>query len=287
MIIAVASRKASPGATTVAALLAAQWQEAGTTRFVIEADPSGGTLAARWSEAHDVSWNPGLVDLAMVRGATDAEDLLPASQPLAPGVRLCAAPPAPNQVASALTSIGDTGAALLAGADGARSFVDCGRLDGRSPALPLARRAVLTLLVLRPVLEEINTGFAGVVELAAAGCRIGLVLVGRGHWSADEIAAAANVEVVGQLPDEPRSARLFANRGLTAGRAFHRTQLAGAAAELASNLQLLSASVRVPSHRDAEPPSPPDATRRSATASPGPIPEIGSATLTSMNGGGP
>jgi hypothetical protein len=246
VIIAVANRKASPGATTVAALLAARWDEDGATRFIVEADPSGGTLAARWSEAHGVSWNPGLVDLAMVRGAADARSLAAVSQPLAPGVQLCAAPSAPSQVVTALSTIGDTGAALLAGAAGARSFVDCGRLDGRSPAIPLARRAVVTLLVLRPVLDEINTAFAGIVDLAAAGCRVGLVLVGRGHWSADEIANAADVEVFGELPDDPRAAKLFANRGLGAGRAFQRTQLAGAAAELASTLQLVSASVRVP-----------------------------------------
>lgn len=246
MIVAVASRKASPGATTVAALLAARWQEEGATRFIVEADPSGGTLAARWSEAHGASWNPGLVDLAMVRGTADARSLASVSQPLAPGVQLCAAPSAPSQVVTALTTIGDAGAALLAGAPGARSFVDCGRLDARSPALPLARRAVVTLLVLRPLLDEINTAFAGVVDLTAAGCRVGLVLVGRGHWSADEIANAANVEVFGELPDDPRAARLFANRGLGAGRAFQRTQLSAAASELASTLQLVSASVRVP-----------------------------------------
>lgn len=259
MIIAVANRKASPGTTTVTALLATYWREPEKTRIIIEADPSGGTLAARWSDVHGVSWNPGLVDLATTRAEHDAGSLSAISQELAPGVLLLAAPPAPDQVINALATMGDKGAAALAGAAGARCFVDCGRLDGRSAALVLAKRAAVTLLVCRPVLEELHSVLAGVVELRAVGCNVGLVLVGEGPWPAEEIAATADVEVFGQLPWDERAARRFTCDGLTAGRAFQRSPLSRSVAELTSELQLVCASARVPVPRSPDGPSPADA----------------------------
>ncbi|MCP4228448.1 MAG: ParA family protein, partial [Actinomycetia bacterium] len=68
MIVAVASRKASPGVTTLTTLLAAYWHEPGASRLVVEADPSGGTLAARLSTAHPFRWAPDFLSLATTRG---------------------------------------------------------------------------------------------------------------------------------------------------------------------------------------------------------------------------
>ena len=246
MIIAVASRKASPGVTTLTGLLATYWREADVARFIVEADPSGGTLAARWSEAHNLSWNPGLIELSTSRVEHNSLSLATITQLVAQNVFVAAAPPSPGQVINALTVMGDPGAAALAAAPGIRCFVDCGRLTSQSPALPLARRAAVTLLVCRPDLEEIHGLLAGVVELSSLNCKLGLVLVGDGQWSPQEIAARAEIDLLGHIPFEERAARLFKTKGLLAGRGFQRSGLARSVEELASSLQMFCAETLRP-----------------------------------------
>ena len=232
MIIAVASRKASPGVTSLTAWLADLWSEPGVTRLIVEADPSGGSLAARWSSAHGLTWDPGLLTLSTSRAALSADTLGSLTQRLADGVLVAAAPPAPEQVIGALSRWGDRGAAELAAADGVRAFVDCGRLTAASPALTLARRAALTVLVCRPRLDEVNALVPAVAELTAAGCTLGLVCVGSEPYLPAEIANAAGLPLLGVLPVDARAAAVFDRDGLDSGRSFRRSALAQTAAEL-------------------------------------------------------
>lgn len=232
MIIAVASRKASPGVTSLTAWLADQWSEPGVTRLIVEADPSGGSLAARWSSAHGLTWDPGLLTLSTSRSVLSADTLEPLTQRLTGGVLVAAAPPAPEQVVGALTRWGDRGAAELAAAEGVRAFVDCGRLTATSPAFTLARRAALTVLVCRPRLDEVNALVPAVAELTAVGCTLGLVCVGSEPYLPAEIANAAGVPLLGVLPVDTRAAAVFDRDGLDSGRSFRRSALAQTAAEL-------------------------------------------------------
>lgn len=232
MIIAVASRKASPGVTSLTAWLADLWSEPGVTRLIVEADPSGGSLAARWSSAHGLTWDPGLLTLSTSRSALAADTLGALTQRLTDGVLVAAAPPAPEQVIGALARWGDRGAAELAAAEGVRAFVDCGRLTAASPALTLARRAALTVLVCRPRLDEVNALVPAVAELTAAGCTLGLVCVGSEPYLPAEIANAAGIPLLGVLPVDIRAAAVFDRDGLDSGRPFRRSALAQTAAEL-------------------------------------------------------
>jgi len=232
MIVAVASRKASPGVTSLTAWLADQWSEPGVTRLIVEADPSGGSLAARWSSAHGLTWDPGLLTLSTSRSVLAADTLEPLTQRLTGGVLVAAAPPAPEQVIGALTRWGDRGAAELAAAEGVRAFVDCGRLTAASPALTLARRAALTVLVCRPRLDEVNALVPAAAELTAAGCTLGLVCIGSEPYLPAEIANAAGLPLLGVLPVDTRAAAVFDRDGLDSGRSFRRSALAQTAAEL-------------------------------------------------------
>jgi MinD-like ATPase involved in chromosome partitioning or flagellar assembly len=60
MLLAVCSLKGSPGVTTLATALGARWP-AGETPILVEADPAGGDLMARF-RLNDA---PGLVTLAV------------------------------------------------------------------------------------------------------------------------------------------------------------------------------------------------------------------------------
>ncbi len=226
MIVAVASRKSSPGVTTLTTLLAAYWAEENVTRLILEADPSGGTIAARWKQAHDLTWDPGLVAMSANRGQLDASAVDVVSQALGDGLRVAGAPPSPGQVTAALQSMGEQAAASLAGAAGVRTFVDCGRLHVSSPTMALARRAALTILVCRPTLEEAHTLMPGVAELRDSGCVLGLVTVGDGPYHPTEIAENAGVELLGHVPHDDGAAARWAVEGLNAGRVFRRSLLA-------------------------------------------------------------
>ena len=236
MMLSVASRRGSPGATTVAGLLASWWVEEGTSRVLVEADDSGGIAAARWRPAHGLTWQPGLIELATLTDP-DLGGVLATGQPIAEGLSVVAAPPSPGQVINALNALGDDGAARLAGLGSLRAFVDCGRLTGRSAAIHLARRSVVTVLVCRPVLEEIYGMLAGVVELRDAGCHLGLVVLGDGAWSATEIAQQAQVPLLGVLPTDPKGAQVTVNEGLVRSRRLERTALGKAMDEFTSTMQ--------------------------------------------------
>ncbi len=237
MIVAFGSRKASPGVTTFTALVAAFWDEPGTTRLIMEADPSGGTLAARWQSAHSLTWNPGLLALSAHRGTLNADTIPSLAQPLADGLFLAAAPPSPHQIGAALKGLGDQGATDLAGAAGLRVFADCGRLNAGSSALPVVRRAALNVLVCRPLLEEVHTLLPAVDELRDAGCVVGLVCVGDGPYSAGEIADHVGIELLGAIPNDPKGAGAFARAGLAAGRSFDRSILGRTMGEVAAAIQ--------------------------------------------------
>lgn len=237
MLVAVAARKGSPGVTTLSALIGAYWHQQGATRLVLEADPSGGSLAARWSVAHGLTWDPGLLSLSTSRQAMSL-DLLPAvAQQLADDLWVAAAPPGPDQVEAGLLRLGDTGAAGLAAAHGLVTIADCGRLRPTMASMVLARRAALTVLVCRPRLDEVHALVPAVAELRAAGCTLGLVCVGDRPYGPDDVAASLGVDLLGSLPVDERAAEALDLDGLAAGRALRRSRLIGEVTELVSRIQ--------------------------------------------------
>ena len=113
MMIGLVSAKASPGVTTLAALVALQWPDPTRQRCIVEVDPAGGTLAARWQHL-GLSTEPGLLSLAASRSPLDAAALERHGQLVADNVRVIAAPPSIAQTEAALESLGDRAGVDLA-----------------------------------------------------------------------------------------------------------------------------------------------------------------------------
>lgn len=233
-LLAVASTRGAPGATTLACLLAWAWPGS-SRRYILEADPSGGVLAARWHENAELTWEPGALELSALRGGIGGSELDACSQYLTDSVSVIPARPLGRQVEAALANLGVSGAQALAGQDARLVVADLGRLITPNSTLPLARTAAITLVVFRPCLEQVQTVLNTASDLHAEGVRVGLVGVGAQPYRAVEVAERAGVEFVAELPDDPRSARAFQRHGFS-WRGLKRSPLGRAAKSLANGL---------------------------------------------------
>jgi hypothetical protein len=210
-LLALAAAKASPGVTTTTVALAAVWPRPRAV-LVVEGDPAGGDLAARFG----LRAEPGLVTLAAARrGTATAATVAAHAQALPGGLRVVAGPPAAEQATAALGLLGPELLAGLAGLDGVDVLADLGRLDPSSPTLAAARAADLLVLVTRPVLAELQHLAYRAAALRQACRALALIVVGAGPYPPGEVAGALGVEVVGVLPADPRGAGLLG--GVPAG----------------------------------------------------------------------
>jgi hypothetical protein len=211
MIIAVAGGKGSPGATAVAALVAAAWPSSAgdDPPVILEADPEGGVLAARWHRALGVTHEPGLLSLAAARDGSPLERLRRHSQRVGDAFRLVAGPPGAAQAEACLRELGGRAAEALRDAP-VLCVVDCGRLHPSSPALVWAREAEHVLMVARPRLDEVVALAPGADRLRAAGLRPSLVCVGGAPFVPAEVAEHAGLPLAAVLVDDPAAfAALF------------------------------------------------------------------------------
>lgn len=217
-LLTFASAKASPGTTTAALLCAAVWP---TDRVVVEADESGGVLAARLG----LSESPGALQLAgAARVEVDRAALRTHCQESA-GMPILVAPTEPMQVTATYREL----APLLT--DTARAgdvslIVDGGRLTSTSAVWPLTR-AGLIVLVARTRLDEFTAFAAAARDLRSAGARVAAVLVDTGPYPPEEFASTAGVELLAVLPDDPTGAAALRGEGRT--RVLGRSALWGAA----------------------------------------------------------
>lgn len=233
-LLALASTHGAPGVSATTIGLATVWTSAtGRDVLVVEADPDGGVFASRFEELRA---DRTLADVAVdVRRAFELGAVMTSARPLWGGVPVVVAPPSAEQTHSALTAGGDRLASGFAAAEGVDVLVDVGRLTVRSPALHVARRAVTTILVARPTFESVASLAARVPELVAHGCEPSFVLIGDQPYSASETERAVGAQLVGVLPDDPRSAALFAG-GTGSDRQLRRSLLWRTLHDLASRL---------------------------------------------------
>jgi hypothetical protein len=198
-MIAIGSLRGSPGATTLAVALATARTDSGRTALVVEADPDGGVMAARFGLGH----RPCLTDLAVrARGAVDPDEIWEYVQLLRSRVPVLVGHPSSDQCHATLR----TGAARLAPLFDSLSdhdvIVDVGRLRPGSPAQGLIDAAALVVIVVRSCLEDID----GARPRLAGLERSSVVLVGHRPYGADEVAEALGIPVLGVVPDDARGA---------------------------------------------------------------------------------
>ena len=129
-IVPVAGVKGSPGITTAALVCAAVWPERRGAPLVIECDPGGGDVAARFG----LEVIPGVVSLAaeLERGgdvdAARAVELIgPHAQGLPGGLGVVVAPTSPEEMRLPLERLAEDLPLLAQGA--LDLIVDCGRLE--------------------------------------------------------------------------------------------------------------------------------------------------------------
>ena len=227
-VVSVLSVKGSPGVTTLSCLVAATWPGTGAAT-VVEADPAGGDLAARFGLAPAVGW-PSL--RAAVRRGGDATTLGPHLQYLPGGLAVLVGarggdvPPGDSAEAAMIRSASDL------------VVVDLGRViptvDGDfGPAAAWLRSADASLLV-------VTGDVAGALQVRAHASaladvtdgRIGLAVVGSGNPSGAEVGTFVGLRTFGDVPvDAPAAA--VASGASGAGRRLERSRLLASARRLA------------------------------------------------------
>ena len=219
----------SCGVTTAALALATSWP-AGRRALLVEVDHAGGTLAASLG----LHPEPGLVSLAAatrrpLEASTDPSVVIEHAQALAGYASVLVAPPSAEQArqTTALLEplLGRLGALPM------DVLLDCGRLDGASPAASLFAAAALPVLLIRAQLADLHTAASSLDRLVGSE-RAVLVLTGNAAYPPSEVSTALDREMLGTLPDDPVSATRIASTERSRSR-IARTPLLRSAASLA------------------------------------------------------
>ncbi|WP_158851169.1 chromosome partitioning protein [Saccharothrix deserti] len=213
MLVSVLSLKGSPGATTFAVALAARWPAPART-LVVEADPSGGDLALRFS----LPSTPGLVSLAAAaRRGGDADLVWQHTRQLPGGLPVIAAPPDADQARAALAALapdpaGGLGVLRAAGNQpGTVVVVDCGRVDPGSPALSIVRSSDVVVLLSRAHADDLAHLPRRLPAVGRWSPNPVLLLVGEGYSTA-EVARELGVSPLGRVPHDPSGAAVLCGR---------------------------------------------------------------------------
>jgi hypothetical protein len=232
-VVTICSGKTA-GVSTLALAIAARWPGP-VMALLVEADPAGGDLAARFG----LLPAPGLGSAAAHSGHGDGAQAWQIAaghaQRLPLPAHVLLAPASFVQASAAVRAIADSGLLATAGRYGPM-VADLGRLAPGSPALPLAAAADVTLVVTRPRWDEVAHAAASVEALrGAAVAGVALVLRGRGPLSARQISDTLGVPVLAQPDDDRVGARVL--RGdLPAGPAWTRLGLARTGRGIAATL---------------------------------------------------
>ncbi|WP_239153467.1 hypothetical protein [Virgisporangium aliadipatigenens] len=191
--------------------------------LLLEADPSGGVVAARFG----VAQQPGLASLAAAMRHGGEVTTADHVQHLGLGVTAVVGPGSAETATGAvavLSAHADTTVAALAPA----VIVDVGRLFPGTPAGGLLAAADVVLLAVSPTMEALDHADSRISALrdAAPGARFGLLVAGKGPFPVDEVGDRLDVAVQAELPRDRWGAGVLAGR-LT-GRGWRRTRLARA-----------------------------------------------------------
>ena len=230
-LICVCSAHGSPGVTTTALALAATWPPHRRC-LLVEADPFGGVLAARYG----LGDAPGLSSLAAVaRSGIDDDMVWGHAQALPGGIPILVGPRSADEAHAVLRDI----TRALAGWAGSQTevdvVVDCGRIAPDSPTLEAMTAASAVLVATRPTLDQLRPAAHRLAALEASGAPAGLLLVGDEPYRPDEVTTNLHASVDGVIAWDPRTAAVLAGTQ-GAVRDLRRSPLVRSAATLAARL---------------------------------------------------
>jgi len=243
------SVKGAPGVTTLCCLVGATWP-ADRQVMVVECDPSGGDIAARFGLSSRCGW-PTLATSA--RRDVGSTTILPHLQQLPGGLEVLVGtrfpdlPLAQSAEASLLSRI------WSAPDDPWDALVDLGRLrQGDEESLAWLDRSDSVVVVTGADAASV----VQVRERAPALCsrcedRLGLVVVGSGPHPGVEIEAFTGIHLLGELPFDPVAAAIACG-AKGGGRRLMRSLLVASASRLARHLAPdTGAQTDSPRHRGA------------------------------------
>jgi len=230
-LVAVGSARAAPGATTLVLALAATWPSSRAV-LVWEADADGGVLAARYN----LGDQPGLATIAATvrQGRLSREQLWQHTQQLPGGTPVVVGGESADQSHVVLNDVGAKLADWLRQHPGLDVIADVGRVSPSSAATQIAEVADVTLVVARPVLEELRCAVYRLHALAAGGATVGWVLAGDGPYGAAEVRESFGLPVFAEIPNDGRAATALVHGG--SSRALRRSLLMRSARGLADEL---------------------------------------------------
>ena len=228
-VVSVYSLKGSPGVTTLSCLLASAWPAKGTAT-VVEADPAGGDLAARFG----LSSRSGWVSLrSSARRSEGASVLAPHLQVLPGGVQVLVGSRGEDRCSAVseegLTARSGEGAHVGNGV----TVVDLGRLSVEDPVseswLRCSDAAILVLRGDPAGAVHLRDRAAGLID--ASSGRLCVVAVG-GPYSGRELAGFAGITMFGDIPIDTAAADVASGTS-GAGRRLERSLLWTAAGRVA------------------------------------------------------
>jgi hypothetical protein len=224
-VVAMTSVKGAPGVTTAALALTSAWP-VHRRAVLVEADPAGGDIAARFG----ISPDPGLASLATglrhERSSGTSGTLTQHAQELPGGVRVLVEPVSRTEARSALEIVADS-LPGLAEAEGVDLIVDCGRLEtgdhvsptaesgGRTAVSPVARllmHADLILLLTVGELADLSHVQTLLPLLQTRHADLSILVRSPQVWTNEEIERELGVAVVARLPFDAVSADVLAGR---------------------------------------------------------------------------
>lgn len=227
MFTVVASVSGAAGVSTTALGLAALWPN--RPALLVEADPCGGVLAARFGLAQD----PGLAALAAAaRHGAPVSGPMPFMQSLPLGLHALVGPGAAETAAGAVSVLAGHPQALAGLAPAV--VVDAGRLYPGSPAhalLGCANALVLVTSGATEHLDHLDSRLTALRAITSPG-DVRVTVVGKCAYEPQEISERLGVPVGAYLPGDRWGAAVLAGRMTAPG--WTRTRLAQALRSLAA-----------------------------------------------------
>ncbi len=242
-LVTLASFKGAPGVTTLACLLGGTWPESRRV-VVVERDPAGGSLSARFGLSATRGWHS--LATAARRPGTELslDDHL---QQLPGGLDVLVAPSGGAHASWSAASEDRVERLLREEATDRDLIVDVGRAPSDEVGLAgmLRRSDHFCIVVGADGASALNLHARAGALNELGSDRIGLVVVGRGPYRAREIERLASIPVLAEVPYDPDAAAVLTD-GTGSPRRLARSALVAAASRLAGDLA--GTTERVPAH---------------------------------------